>query len=72
MFITVFFFFFFFFVAQLLVSFASRSSAVGPKVGLSSRHVQQIDVLADEKREVKALFQTLDKTCTRYKMEISA
>ena len=31
-----------------------------------------IDALAEEERELEALVESLDKTCTRYKMEISA
>ena len=31
-----------------------------------------IDALAEEEQELKALVESLDKTCTRYKMEISA
>ena len=31
-----------------------------------------IDALAEEKQELEALVESLDKTCTRYKIEISA
>ena len=31
-----------------------------------------IDVLAEEEQELEALVESLDKTCTKYKMEISA
>ena len=31
-----------------------------------------IDALAEEKQELDALVESLDKTCSRYKMEISA
>ena len=31
-----------------------------------------IDALAEEEQELEALVESLDKTCTRYKMEISA
>ena len=36
------------------------------------RFADDIDALADEKQEQEALVESLDKTCTRYKMEISA
>ena len=36
------------------------------------RSVDDIDVLAEEEQELEALVESLDKTCTRYKMEISA
>ena len=31
-----------------------------------------IDALAEKEQEIEALVESLDKTCTRYKMEISA
>ena len=31
-----------------------------------------VDALAEEEQELEALVESLDKTCTRYKMEISA
>ena len=36
------------------------------------RFVDDIDALAEEEQELEALVKSLDKTCTRYKMEISA
>ena len=36
------------------------------------RFADDIDALAEEEQELKALVQSLDKTCTRYEMEISA
>ena len=36
------------------------------------RFADDIDTLAEEKQELGALIETLDKTCTRYKMKISA
>ena len=33
---------------------------------------QELDALAEEEQELEALIESLDKTCTRYKMEISA
>ena len=34
--------------------------------------VDDIDALAEEEQELEALVESLDKTCARYKMEISA
>ena len=34
--------------------------------------VDGIDALAEEEQELESLAESLDKTCTRYKMEISA
>ena len=48
------------------------------KVSIGGRNItnlqfaDDIDVLAEEEQELEALVQSLDKTCTRYKMEISA
>ena len=48
------------------------------KVSIGSRNITNlrfsdvIDALAEEEQELKALVESLDKTCTRYKMEISA
>ena len=36
------------------------------------RFADDIDALTEEKQELEALVESLDKTCTRYKMEISA
>ena len=36
-----------------------------------SGFAEDIDVLFDEEQEVEALVESFDKTCTRYKMEIS-
>ena len=36
------------------------------------RFADDIDALFEEEQELKALVESLDKTCTRYKMEISA
>ena len=36
------------------------------------RFVDDMDALAEEEQELEALVESLDKTCTRYKMEISA
>ena len=48
------------------------------KVSIGSRNItilrfaDDIDVLAEEEQELEALVESLDKTCIRYKMEISA
>ena len=48
------------------------------KVSIGGRNItnlqfaDDIDVLAEEEQELEALVESLDKTCTRYKMEISA
>ena len=36
------------------------------------RFADDIDALAEEEQELEALVESLDKTCTRYKMKISA
>ena len=36
------------------------------------RFAHDIDALAEEEQELEALVESLDKTCTSYKMEISA
>ena len=36
------------------------------------RFADDIDALTEEEQELEALVESLDKTCTRYKMEISA
>ena len=48
------------------------------KVSIGCRNItnlqfaDDIDALAEEEHELEALFESLDKTYTRYKMEISA
>ena len=50
----------------------------GGKVNIGDRNitclrfVDDIDALAEEEQELEALVESLDKTCTRYKMDISA
>ena len=39
---------------------------------LHLRFIDDIDALAEEEHELEALVESLDKTCTRYKMEINA
>ena len=36
------------------------------------RYADDIDAVAEEEQELEALVESLDKICTRYKMEISA
>ena len=48
------------------------------KVSISSRNImnllfaEDIDAVAEEEQEQESLVESLNKTCTRYKMEISA
>ena len=47
------------------------------KASMSSRNInlqfaKAIDAIADEEQEDETLVESLNKTCTRYKMEISA
>ena len=48
------------------------------KVSIGGRNITNlpsadgIDALAEEEQEIEALVESLDKACTRYKMEISA
>ena len=48
------------------------------KVSIGSRNITNLrfadsrDSLAEEEQELKALVESLDKTCTKYKTEISA
>ena len=48
------------------------------KVSIGSRNItnlqfaDDIDAIADEEQELEPLVESLDKTCTRYKMEINA
>ena len=48
------------------------------KVSLGGRNITSLrfaddrDALAEEEQELEALVESLDKTCTRYEMEISA
>ena len=50
----------------------------GRRVSIGSRNItnleiaSDIDAQAEEEQELEALVESLDKTCTRYKMEISA
>ena len=46
--------------------------SIGGRNNTNLRFADDIDVLAEEEQELEALVESLDKTCTRYKMEISA
>ena len=55
---------------ELIMSDDGKVS-IGGKI-LPIWFADDIDALAEEEQELKALVESLDKTCTRYKMEISA
>ena len=46
--------------------------SIGGRNITNLRFAHDIDALAEEKQELEALVESLDKTCTKYKMEISA
>ena len=46
--------------------------SIGGRNITNLRFADGIDALAEEEQEIEALVESLDKTCTRYKMEISA
>ena len=46
--------------------------SIGCRNIINLRFADDIDSLAEEEQELEALVENLDKTCTRYKMEISA
>ena len=46
--------------------------SIGGRNITSLRFADDINAVAEEEQEVEALVESLDKTCTRYKMEISA
>ena len=46
--------------------------SIGDRNITNLRFADDIDVLAEVEQELEALVESLDKTCTRYKMEISA
>ena len=48
-----------------------KVSIVGRNI-TNLRFADDIDALAEEEQELEVLVESLDKTCTRYKMEISA
>ena len=46
--------------------------SIGGRNITNLRFADDIDALAEEEQELEALVKSLDKTCTRYKMEVSA
>ena len=44
--------------------------SIGSRTITSLRFADDIDVLAKEEQELETLAESLDKTCTRYKMEM--
>ena len=46
--------------------------SIGGRTVTNLRFADGIDALTEEEQELEALVESLDKTCTRYKMEISA
>ena len=46
--------------------------SIGSRNSINLRFADDIDTLAEEEQELEALVERLDKTCTRYKKEISA
>ena len=46
--------------------------SIGRRIITNLRFADDIDALAEEEQELEALVESLDKICTRYKMEISA
>ena len=46
--------------------------SIGGRNITNLRFADDIDALAEEEQELEALVESLDKTCTRYKMEIGA
>ena len=46
--------------------------AIGGRNITNMHFADDVDALAEEEQELEALVESLDKTCTRYKMEISA
>ena len=49
-----------------------RKVSTGGRNITNLRFANDIDALAEEEKELEALVESLDKTCARYKMEISA
>ena len=46
--------------------------SIGGRTITNLQFADDIDALTEEEQELEALAESLDKTCTRYKMEISA
>ena len=46
--------------------------SIGGRNNTNLRFADDIDALVEKEQDLEALVESLDKTCTRYKMEISA
>ncbi|MEW8548509.1 MAG: reverse transcriptase domain-containing protein [Candidatus Thiodiazotropha sp.] len=46
--------------------------SIGRRTITNLRFADDIDAVAEDEQELEALVESLDQTCTRYKMEISA
>ena len=64
-------FFFKWIMSDALEEHARRVSIGGRKI-TNLEFADDIDAQAEEEQELEALVESLNKTCTRYKMEISA
>ena len=53
-------------------SLEDRKVSIGGRNITNLRFADDIDALAEEEQELEALVESLDKTCTRYKMEVKA
>ena len=49
-----------------------RKVSIGGRNITNLQFAHDIDALAEEEQDLEALVESLDKTCTRYKMEISS
>ena len=49
-----------------------RKVSIGSRNIINLQFAQDIDAVAEEEQEQETLAESLNKTCTRYKMEISA
>ena len=49
-----------------------RKVSIGGRNITNLRFADDTDAIVEEEQELEALVESLDKTCTRYKMEISA
>ena len=58
-------------MTDALEEYSGKVSTGGRNI-TNLRFADDIDALAEEKQELETLGESLDKTCPRYKMEISA
>ena len=47
-----------------------RTVSIGGKIITNLRFTDDIDALAEEEQKLAVLVESLDKTCTRHKMEV--